>query len=72
MRRKTRRTAARMDAARTENKEYSVEDSRGEANRTAVRTAAARRRTPTANPPEGTTSAVDVVAVVEKQGRSWR
>ena len=52
--------------------EYSGEDGRGEAERTTERTNAARRRTVTANRRAGTTSAVDVVAVAEKQGRSWR
>ena len=54
--------------------ECSGEDGRGEADRTAERTDAAWPRTATANRRAGTTSAVDedVVAVTEKQCRSWR
>ena len=52
--------------------EYSGEDGRGEADRTAARTAVARRMTTTANRRAGTTPAVDEVTVAEKQIQSWR
>ena len=49
--------------------EYSGEDGRDKADRIAERTNAARRRTVIANRLASMTSAGDVVAVVEKQGR---